>query len=121
MKSQCPHQMLRLALAGLPRILPEPNCDPLAVVRGGMEQQLFDVARIGARPHHIQQPIAAAPIAAELDADGPVRVVEFGLFGGGEIPIADDVEIRRNLVDNGTPLPLEIQPGGGPDLPIAGE
>jgi hypothetical protein len=36
-------------------------------------------------------------------------------------PIADDVEIRGSLVDNGTPLPLEIQPGGGPDLPIAGE
>src|SRR6516162_5620046 len=75
----------------------------------------------GSCPHHIQQPIAAAPIATELDADGPIRVVEFGFFGGGEIPIADDVEIRRSLVDNGTPLPLEIQPGGGPDLPIAGE
>src|SRR6516164_7485258 len=113
--------MLRLALAGLPRILPEPNRDPLAVLRGGIEQQLFDVARIGARPHHIQEPIAAAPIATELDADGPIRVVELGFFGSGEIPIANDVEIRRSLVDNATPLAFEIQPGGGPDLPIAGE
>jgi len=77
----------------------------------------FDVARVGARPHHIQQPITAAPIAAELDADGPIRVVELGFFGGGEIPIADDIEVGRSMVDNGTPLPFEIQPGGGPDLP----
>jgi len=119
--AQRPHQVLRLALAGLPRILTEPDRDPLAVLRGGIEQQQFDVARVGARPHHIQYPIAAAPIAAELDADGPIRVVELGFFGGGEIPIADDVEIRRSLVDNGTPLPFEIQPGGGPDLPIAAE
>jgi len=40
--------MLRLALASLPRILPEPDRDPLAVLRGGIEQQLFDVARVGA-------------------------------------------------------------------------
>jgi hypothetical protein len=77
--------------------------------------------RVGARPHHIQQPIAAAPVAAELDADGPIRVVELGFFGGGEIPIADDVEIGRSLVDNGTPFRFEIEPSGGPDLPIAGE
>src|SRR6516225_4316809 len=63
--AQRPHQMLRLALAGLPRILPEPDRDPLSVLRGGIEQQLFDVARVGARPHHIQYPIVAAPIAAE--------------------------------------------------------
>src|SRR6201981_2074525 len=97
----------------------EADRDPLAVLRGGIEQQLFDVAGIGARPHQIQYPIAAAPIAAELDANRPIRVVELGFFGGGEIPIADDVEIRRSLVDNGTPLAFEIQPGGGPDLPIA--
>ena len=45
--AQPPHQMLRLALAGLPWILPEPDRDPLAVLRGGIEQQLFDVARVG--------------------------------------------------------------------------
>jgi hypothetical protein len=83
--------MLRLALAGLPRILPEPDRDPLAVLRGGIEQQLFDVTGIGARPHHIQHPIVATPIAAELDANRPIRVVELGFFAGGEIPITDDV------------------------------
>jgi hypothetical protein len=35
----------------------------------------------------------------------------------GEIPITDDVEIRRNLV--GTPLPLEVEPGRRPNFPIA--
>jgi hypothetical protein len=34
-------------------------------------------------------------------------VVELGLFGRGEIPIAHDIEIDRNLVDYGTPLPLK--------------
>jgi len=33
---------------------PGSDRDPLAVLRGGIEQQLFDVARVGARPHHIQ-------------------------------------------------------------------
>ena len=42
--------LLRLALASLPRILPEPDRDPLAVLRGDIEQQLVDVARVGARP-----------------------------------------------------------------------
>jgi hypothetical protein len=64
------------------------------------------VARVGLHPHHIRQPIAAAAIAAELDADRPIRVVELGLFGGGQIPIADDVELDRSLVDNGTPIPV---------------
>jgi hypothetical protein len=30
-----------------------------------------------------------------------------------------DVEIRRDLVDDGAPLPLEIGPSGRPDLPVA--
>jgi hypothetical protein len=30
--------------------------------------------------------VAAASIAAELDADRPIGVVELGLFGDGEIP-----------------------------------
>src|SRR5882724_10259641 len=115
------HQMLRLALAGLPRILAEPDLDALAVLGGGIEQQSLDVARIGPPAHHIQQPVAAIPIAAELDADGPVRVVELGLLGCGEIPIADDIEIGRDRVDHGTPLPLEIKSGRRPDLPIAAQ
>jgi hypothetical protein len=45
----------------------------------------------------------AVAIAAELDADSPIGVVELGLFGGGEIPVADDEEVRRDLVDDGTP------------------
>jgi hypothetical protein len=108
------HQVKRLALAGLSRILAEPDTDLFAVLLGDIEQQSFDIARVGPRPHHIQQPIAAVLIAAELDADRPIRVVELVLFGGREIPIADDVKVRRGVLDNGTPLALEIQPGGGP-------
>ena len=55
------HQVKRLALTGLPRILTEPDADPFAVLRGGIEQQVFDVARIRPRAHHIEQPIAAVP------------------------------------------------------------
>ena len=99
----------------------EPDLDALAVLGSRIEQQSFDVARIGPPAHHIQQPMAAIPIAAEFDADGPIRIVELGFFGGGEIPIAHDVEIGRSLIDNGTPFPFEIEPGGGPDLPIAAE
>jgi hypothetical protein len=106
------HQVLRLALAGLPRVLAEPDARPFAVLRSGLQQQSFDIARVGALVHHVQDPIAAASVAAELDADRPIGVVEFGLVGGGEIPIADDVELRRDLVDDGTPLALEIETGG---------
>jgi hypothetical protein len=35
---------------------------------GGVEQQSLDVTRVGPRTHHIQQPVAAVPVAAELDA-----------------------------------------------------
>jgi len=111
----------RLALAGLPRILAEPDADPFAVVRRGIEQQSLDIARVSPLAHHIQQPTAAVLIAAELDAHRPVGVVELGLFGGGEIPIPDNFEVRRDLVDDGTPLPLEIEPGRRPDLPIASQ
>src|ERR1700724_3531304 len=100
---------------------PNPYLDALAVLGGGIEQQSLDVARIGPPAHDIQQPIAAIPIAAELDADGPIRVVELGLLGRGGIPLADDIEIGRDRVDHGTPLPLEIKPGRRPDLPIAGQ
>src|SRR5438477_2705434 len=69
-------QVKRLALPGLPRILAEPDGDPFAVLRGGIEQQAVDVARVGPPMHHIQQPVAAIPVAAELDAYGPIGVVE---------------------------------------------
>src|SRR5205807_5563841 len=115
------HEMECLALAGLPRILAEPDADPVAVLRGGIEQQSVDIARVGPPANHIQEPVAAILIAAELDADRPIGVVELGLFGSGEIPIADNVEVGRDLVDDGTPLPLEIEPGGRPDLPIAAQ
>src|ERR1700737_243985 len=97
----------------------EPDLDALAVPCGGIEQQSLDVARIGPPAHHIQQPIAAIPIAAELDADGPVRVIELGLLGRGEIPVTNNIEIGRDLVDDGAPFPFEIEPGRRPDLPIA--
>src|SRR5262245_4350814 len=74
---------------------------------------------VGPPAHHIEQPVSAILIAAELDADGPIGVVELSFFGRGEIPITDDIEVRRNLVDDGTPLRLEIEPGRRPDLPIA--
>src|SRR6266403_502640 len=102
------HEVKRLALAGLPRILAEPDADPIAVLRGDIEQQSVDVARVGPPAHHIQQPVAAVLIAAELDADRPIGVVELGLLGGREIPIKDNVEVRRDLVDYVTPLPLQI-------------
>src|SRR6267378_2209168 len=71
------------------------------------------------RAHHMKEPEAAVLIAAELDANGPIGVVELGLFGRGEIPITDNFEIRRDFVDDRTPLFFEIEPGSRPDLPIA--
>ena len=53
-RTQRTHQVERLALAGLPRILAEADADPFAVLCRGVEQQLLDVARVGLRPHHIQ-------------------------------------------------------------------
>src|SRR5215472_7837534 len=103
--AECAHEVKRLVLTGLPRILAEPDADPFAVLRRGVEQQSLDIARVGASAHHVQEPIAAVSIAAEFDADRPIRVVELGLFGGGEIPIADNViKVRRDLVDDGAPL-----------------
>jgi len=94
-------------LPGLPRVLAEPDAHRSAVLRGGLDPQFLDIARIGAPAHHVQQPIAAVPVAAEFDGDRPIGVVELGLFGGGEIPIADDVvEVRRHLVDDRAPLAL---------------
>src|SRR5215470_4414987 len=120
--AECAYEVLRLALAGLPRILAEPDADPLAVLHGGIEQQSLDVTRIGALAHHVDKPVAAAPVAAEFDADGPIGVVELGLFGGGEIPIADNVvKVRRDLIDDGAPFAFEIEPGGRPDLPITAQ
>ena len=84
------------------------RCGSVAVLPGSIGQQLLDISRIGAPPHHIQKPVAAASIGAKLDADRPIGVVELGLLGGGEIPIADDVvELRRHLVNNGAPLRLK--------------
>jgi len=43
-----------------------------------------------------------------MTPDRRIGVVELGLFGCGEIPIADDVvELRRHLIDNGAPLYLK--------------
>ena len=113
--------MLRLALAGLTRILTKSDLDPLAVPRGGVVQQSLDITRIGSRAQQIEQPIAAIAVAAELDADRPVGVIELGLLGGGEIPISDDVQFCRRCIGEGTSFLLEIEPGRRPDLPIAAE
>jgi hypothetical protein len=85
--------MKRLALAGLARILAEPDAHPLAVLLGGIAQQPLDVARVRARAYHVQYPVTAVPVAAELDADGPVGVVEVGLLGGREILIDSGSEL----------------------------
>src|SRR5262249_17321956 len=61
---------------GLPWILAEPDADPLAVLAGGVEQQSLHVPWVRTRAHHVKEPIAAILVTAELDADGPVRVVE---------------------------------------------
>src|SRR5260370_10346063 len=85
------HEVKRLALAGLPPILAEPDADPIAVLRGDIEQQSVDVARVGAPAHHIQKPAAAVLIAAEPDPAGPIGVVELGLFGIGETPTTHNI------------------------------
>src|SRR5258708_22040855 len=89
------HQMLRLALAGLPRILAQPDLDALAVLGSRIEQQSLDVARIGPPAHHIEQPIAAFPIAAELNADGPIRGLHLGLAVGAQVPAPNQVGTGR--------------------------
>src|SRR5690349_16957448 len=50
-----------------------------------------------------------------------VAIVLLGLLGGGEIPVAYNIKLRRHLVDNGTPLPFEVQSGTWSDLPVAAE
>ena len=76
------HQVKRLALASLPRILAEPDADPIAVMCGGIEQQSLYITRIGPRTHHIEQPVAAVLVAAELDADRPIGMqMVFGIIG----------------------------------------
>ena len=44
--AQRAHQVKLLALAGLPRILAEPDADPLTVLGGGVEQQSLDIAQV---------------------------------------------------------------------------
>src|SRR6187397_1857932 len=93
------HEVLRLARAGLPRILTKTDADPRTVLLGGVAQQALDIARVGPRAHQIEQIVAARSVATELDADGPIGIVELGLFGGGKIPVAHDLELGRDLID----------------------
>src|SRR5436305_4465497 len=65
------HQMDLLALTSLPRIPAEPDTHAFAVLRGGIEQQSIDVAETAPPAHHIQEPIAAALIAADIETDRP--------------------------------------------------
>src|SRR5215813_13222340 len=48
------HQVERLALASLPRILAEPDADLFAVLLSDTQQKPFDIARVGTHPYHIQ-------------------------------------------------------------------
>jgi hypothetical protein len=52
-----------LGLAGLPRILAEPDADPLAILRRRVEQTSLGVARICSRTHHIEKPIEEGTFA----------------------------------------------------------
>src|SRR6516165_3884746 len=56
---ECAHEMLRLALAGLPRILAKPDADRFAVLCGGVAQQALDVTGISSHAHHIQHVVTA--------------------------------------------------------------
>jgi hypothetical protein len=98
----------RLALAGLPGSWPNPMRTRLPSCVAVLSSNLSTSPGF-ARPRTISR--RQKLIAAELDADRPIGVVELGLFGRGEIPIAGDVEIGRDLVDDGTPLFFEIEPG----------
>ena len=91
----------------------EPDADPVAVLRGDIDQQSFDVARVGSRPHHVQKPVAAVLVTPEFDANCPIGVIELGFFSGGEIPIDDDIEVGRDRVNDGTPFPLKYSPAAG--------
>src|SRR6516162_10728579 len=115
------HEVKCLALTGLSRILAKTDPHSLAIPGRGFEQQSFYIPRVRPCAHHIEQPASAFVIAAELDADGPIRVIELSLLGGCQIPVAHDLEIRRDLIDDGTPLLPEIQPGRRPDFPVAAE
>src|SRR6516165_8462658 len=115
------HQVKCLALTGLSRILAKTDPHPLAIPGRGFEQPSFYIPRVLPCAHHIEQPVSALVIATELDADGPIRVIELCFLGGCQIPIAHDLEVRRDLIDDGTPLPLKIQPGRRPNFPVAVE
>jgi hypothetical protein len=92
--------MLCLTLAGLPRILAEPDLDLLAVPCGGVGKQFLDVARVGPRAHRLQQPITTISGTAQFDADRPIGIVKLGLLGRRQIPIANDIEACRRLLDD---------------------
>src|SRR5690349_3275376 len=92
---------------------------PVSVLRGRLKQQFLDVARVGSPARHIENPVAAVLVATELDSDRPIGIVELGLFSRRKIPIADNVPVDWDRVEDSAPLPLEIEPGGRPDLPIA--
>jgi hypothetical protein len=60
------HQVKRLALAGLPRILAKPDADPCAILRRGIEQQLLDIARVRPLAYHPQAARSVATAACKL-------------------------------------------------------
>ena len=67
------HEVERLALAGLPRILAEADPNPVFSCVSVLSSNRSTSAGVGAGAHNIQQPVAAALIAATLDPNRPIR------------------------------------------------
>jgi len=72
-----------LALAGLPRVLAEPDADPVAILPGGIEQECVDIARVGGhvgpgdrgpRPGRFRQGrLRRLPSRRTADAGSPIE------------------------------------------------
>src|SRR5690349_15568139 len=115
------HEVLCLALAGLPRILAKLDADPVAVLGRAVHQNSFDLARVGPVAHHIEKPVAAAVIAPSM-----MPKVQSGSLNS-VFSVAARSQWRTTSrsvgtgVNDGAPVALEVEPGRRPDLPIAAE
>jgi hypothetical protein len=61
---------------------------------------------------HIEEPVAAVLVAAELDADGPIGIIELGFFGRREIPIefgVGEATVWRALRGEAAAWPAELK------------
>jgi len=70
-----------LALAGLPRVLAEPDADPVAILPGGIEQECVDIARVGGHvgPGDRGPSRAIAPPAIHVALLTPEALLRAGL------------------------------------------